>query len=439
MRAMSARASVQPQVGALLLLDSGPGFEIAVAERLLAERIRAVPRLRQRLVRPPPGAGGPVWLDDPGFEARRHVRRAQCPHPGDEQALLDLAAAVADEALPRDRPLWSATFVTGLSDGRVALLVVLHHVLVDGIGGLAVLGRLVDPEGPRPERSPQPFPRARPAYPLLVADAARAKVRALVRLPSALKGLRGSSAAGGGLHPPRAAPCSLLGRTGTRNRFAVVRVEVHRLHAAAHRCGGTVNDALLAAIAGALEALLERRGESIETLTFAVMVAARRSVTADELGNAAAPLLVSVPTGGDGAERLRRLAGTVRAVRPAAVGSPVLGVLGPLFRLLASAGLYHWYIGHQHRFHALVSNVAGPDRPLAVGGMPIDAIVPVSVGESGNVRVSFLALSYAGTLAVTVIADRDAVPELPELAAILQAELDALVGAAGSSSRVPNP
>jgi hypothetical protein len=124
---------------------------------------------------------------------------------------------------------------------------------------------------------------------------------------------------------------------------------------------------------------------------------------------------------------LRRIAGTVRAARSAAAASPMLGVLGPLFRLLAESGLYHWWFGHQHRFHSLVSNVPGPDRLLAFDGVPIDAIVPVSVGDRGNVTVSFLALSYAGTLTVTVIADRDAVPELRDLAAMLQAELDALV------------
>jgi len=428
MRAMSARSAVAPQLGALLLLDAGPGFDLPAAERLLAERVRAVPRLRQRLLRPPPGAGGALWLDDPGFDIRRHVRRLRCPDPADEQALLDLAASVTDRALPRDRPQWSASFVTGLSGGRVALLVVLHHVLVDGIGGLAVLGSLVDAGARDPLRPARPFPRPRPSYALLVADATSAKVRTLRRLPLAVRGLRGASAVGGGVHPPRAAPCSLLGRAGTRTRFAVVRADLRLLHAAAHRCGGTVNDALLAAIAGALEALLERRRESVDTLRFAIMVTARRSVSAEELGNAAAPLLVSVPTGGDGPERLRHIAGTVRVTRSAAAHSPMLGVLGPLFRLIAVAGLYHWFIGHQHRFHTLVSNVPGPDRPLSFAGAQIRAIVPVSVGESGNVTVSFLALSYAGTLTVTVIADRDAVPDLPDLAAALQAELDALVG-----------
>jgi hypothetical protein len=82
---------------------------------------------------------------------------------------------------------------------------------------------------------------------------------------------------------------------------------------------------------------------------------------------------------------------------------------GPLFRLLARAGLYRRYIEHQHRLHTLVSDVPGPHVRLAFDGAPIRAIVPVSVGDA-------------------VVADPEAVPDLRILAALLQAELDALVG-----------
>ena len=67
-----------------------------------------------------------------------------CPPPADDRALLDLAAAQLAEPMPRSRPLWSATFVTGLADGGTGLLVIMDHVLADGIAGLAVLGTLVD-------------------------------------------------------------------------------------------------------------------------------------------------------------------------------------------------------------------------------------------------------------------------------------------------------
>src|SRR6266496_5153636 len=153
-------------VGAVLTLGPGPGFSVAEARRLLSERVRAVPRLRQRLRRAPPGCGRPFWADDPAFDLRHHVRQLPCPPPGDERALLAVAAAVTGEPLPRSRPLWSATFVTGLADGGTGLVIVMNHVLADGIGGLAVLTTLVDEAPALPPTTveaggfPAPAPRA---------------------------------------------------------------------------------------------------------------------------------------------------------------------------------------------------------------------------------------------------------------------------------------
>ncbi len=90
-------------IGAVLVLGAAPGFTVDEARRVLGERIRAVPRLRQRLYRAPPGCGRPYWADDPGFDINEHVRQVCCPPPGDERALLDLAAAQFREPLPRSR------------------------------------------------------------------------------------------------------------------------------------------------------------------------------------------------------------------------------------------------------------------------------------------------------------------------------------------------
>ncbi len=144
MMALVSAASAGPmQVGAVVVLGAGPGSGPAVAEALIADRVRAVPRLRQRLLRTPPGCGRPIWVDDAGFDIRRHLRRISCPPPGDEQALLDLAARVITARLPRSRPLWAAAIVTGLAaDGKLALIVTFHHVLADGIILAAVTGAL---------------------------------------------------------------------------------------------------------------------------------------------------------------------------------------------------------------------------------------------------------------------------------------------------------
>lgn len=211
-------------VGAVLVLGTGPGFSVQEAQQLLGERVRDVPRLRQRLRRAPPGSGRPFWADDPAFDLRHHVRRLPCPPPGDERALLDVAAAVTREPLPLSlslslsRPLWSATFVTGLTDHGTGLVIVMNHVLADGIGGLAVLARLVDemaglpPGNPERARFPVPAPRAR----ALAADAWARGARSLAHLARSLRTIRQGLAELGGARPPRRLP--VISLTAPRGR-----------------------------------------------------------------------------------------------------------------------------------------------------------------------------------------------------------------------------
>jgi hypothetical protein len=220
--------------------------------------------------------------------------------------------------------------------------------------------------------------------------------------------------------------CSILRPVGPRRRFAVARAELAGLRTTAHRHGGTVNDVLLTAVAGALHTMLKRRGEPIRAFRIAVMVAGRRVASADILGNRVAPLLVGVPGAGAPAERLTQIAGTVRAERVSTAGQLPATVPQPLLRVLAATGLYRLYMNHQRRLHTLVSNVHGPDRPLTFADAPIAAVIPISVAEAGNLTVTFVALSYAGTLTVTIITDPDRVPDLPVLTVALQTELDAL-------------
>jgi WS/DGAT/MGAT family acyltransferase len=430
MRAVESWGGLPEQLGALFLLDPAAASDPARLGRVVAERAARVPRLRQRLVRAPLGAGRPLWIDDPDFEPARHVRYIRCPQPGDEQALLDVAAAVACDPLPADRPLWSAALVTGLAGGGIGLVFVTHHALLDGIGGLAVLASLAD--GTPPGTGGGSCPRPRPSYARLVADAWSARLRAVAALPALRHALRRPLAAAGGIHPARVGACSLLTPTGPRRRLAVARVALGPLRDTAHRAGGTVNDVLLVAVAGALHTLLEHRGESVDPFVLSVMVSARRSAAVTSLGNAALPLRVPVPGDGDPRERLTRIAGRVRAGRPAVAGPSLMALMGPAFRTLATLGVLRWYMDHQRRTHTLVSNVPGPGRPITIGGVPVRGIVPVAVGNAGNLAVTFLALSYAGTLTVTVIADPDAVPDLPVLVAALQEQLDGLSAPAAS-------
>jgi diacylglycerol O-acyltransferase / wax synthase len=431
MQVAAAVGPAAPHIGAVLVLSGGPAFSVERARRLLGERICAVPRLRQRLHRAPPGCGRPFWADDPAFDVRYHIRQVACPGPGDERALLDAAAEVIAEPLPRSRPLWSATFVTGLTDGGTGLVIVMDHVLADGISGLAILARLMDETTSPGSGAPAPFPAPAPTVRALAADAAADRVARVTHLADSVRTLRrGLSELGAARPPRRLHPTSFNRPTGSRRRLDVVAADLGAIRELGHTCGGTVNDVILAAVAGAVRALLASRGEKLDLVTASVPVSARQSDTAGLLGNQVGAMPVTLRATGSLADRVTQAAAVTRERKQATRGASV-ALLGPLFRLLAAAGLGHWFANHQRLVHTFVTNVRGPGEPLTFAGAPLRAVLPVPY-TTGNVCVTFAALSYAGTLWLTVLSDPALVPDVAELTAALRREL-------GATARVAAP
>ena len=413
-----------PQQFAVILMLEGPdGLSLQHVRQLIGDRILAVPRLRQRLIKVPPGCGRPVWIDDLDFYIERHVRVVPCQSPGDERALLDTALSVIMEPLPRRAPLWSVALITDLAGGAAAVVVVLHHVIADGLGGLNVLAAFLDPGAPP---AAVPFPRSAPTVSSLARDAWVMRFHSVRQAAGSWRLLRRSMSAGGGFRPDPAVPCSLLQRTGPRRKMAVIRLDRAQLATAAHRYRATTNDALLVGVAAALHKALASRGESVDPIAIAVPVSGRRPGGESGVGNLVSPMLVSVPTSGALAERLAQVDGAVRAHKQAATGPPPIAILGALFRLLARLGAYRFYMNRQQRFHTLVTHVRGPAERVTLGGHKITAAIPVAVGEDGNTPIAFEALSYAGVLTITVIADPDHGPDFDDLAHRLQTELKSI-------------
>jgi WS/DGAT/MGAT family acyltransferase len=432
MQQASGRGSAPMQVGGVLVLRGCPEPERVRAA--LAERIRAVPRLRRRLISAPFGAGRPVWVDDPAFDIDAHVRVVRCPAPGGDAELLAIAADLLTHALPRDRPLWSATFVDGLADGRSALVVMFDHVLADGIGGLFVLSQLVDGLTPAPDSG---FPATPPQRAELFADALRSRIRAVRRLPAVPRML---AAAWAELAPSvhvRAPQTSLNQPTGPDRQLGVARTDLDSVRRIAHAYGGTINDVVLAAVTGALHDLLDGRGESIDSLVVSIPVSSRRKTADGRLGNAVGVLPIELPAAGDPAYRLDRIARIVRDRKTDAPGASSL-VLAPVLRMLAAAGLFDRYVTHQRRINTLVTNVRGPGEPLTFLGVPIAEIIPVTT-TTGNVTVSFAVFSYAGRLTVSVVADPVGCPDLPTLVCLLQNELRQAGAGCGGAARPVRP
>lgn len=409
--------SAPQHVAALLRLERA--VDPARVREVLSARLPAVPRLRQRLTRAPLGGGRPVWVDDPSFDIRRHFAVRDCPADGDQGALLEVAAAAATAPLPRDHPLWSVTVVTGLKDGSMALLLVLHHVLADGIGGLAALASLVDGAPPAPART---FPASAPTSTALRIDANRRRIQTLASLPRTAQLVRAAAAELQlGTHR-RPSVCSLNRPIGPRRRLAVTSVPLTELVGLAHHHQATINDVLLTAVAGALTAVLRDRGESVESFVISVAVSGRRDASSTELGNQVGVIPVQVPTRGRPCDRLAAVAASTQAARR----SPGRGASAPLlafgFRLLARVGAFAFFVNHQRLVTTFLTNLRGPITPMTLDGARVTEIIPIS-SISGNITVAFAALSYAGTLTVTVIADPDHCPDLPRIATALRDEL----------------
>jgi hypothetical protein len=391
------RPSAPEQFAVVLIL--GPGLDVAEGARVLGERVRRIPRLRQRLVH---ARGRAFWVSDPVFDPARHVYKLRCRLPGNERAVLEAAMPEIKRWLRRDRPLWRAVFVTGLEEDCTALVLVVHHALVDGIGGLAVLRGLLDQQEGAEESTPGPVGDDRGWW----------------------RSLRDAMAAGGGLFPGRIPPNSLLRPTGRRRRAAAVHADLAAVHDAAHRSGATVNAAVLVAVAEALRRLLAHRGERVTEIRVGVPVAGERRGT----GNAVSPLLLPVPVTGPRGDRMARVTAATRAGRRRATGPAPISLLGGAFRLFAATGGYRWYMNHQRRLHIVISCLRGPDRPVHLAGVPVRSMIPVVPGGASNLTLSCQALSYAGSLTVTSVADPVHCADFDFFARHLQNELDLMSG-----------
>lgn len=385
----------------VLVLDATRGIDAGRVASVLRDRASLVPRLGQRLLAP--RGARPCWVDD-DLDAHHHVVTAACPAPGDGDALLDLAARVLVTPLPRDRPLWRV-HVTPLADGGVGVVVVLHHVVADGLAGLALLSRLADPPGDVGIRSA-------PSRAGTVASTGRRGPVASAPAPRLLA------------RRPWAPRTSLNAPTGARRSIRTAVADLEAVRRTAHRHGGSVNDVLLVATTGALARALDDRGEHPGHLVVSVPVARRHADAAGRLGNAVGVMPVRVPLTGSAGDRLVAVARTT-STRKHRTGGPSVPLLDLGFRGLAAASLFRGLVEHQRLVNTFLSNLRGPDTSLTLAGARIRRLVPVTT-TAGNVSVAFAALSYAGTLEVTVVTDPDVAGPADALAAHLQACLHGL-------------
>ena len=317
-------AHAPAHVATVDIFDAQPdGLDYERLIALIRERIAYVPRYRQRVRDVPARLAAPVWVDDESFDLTFHVRRSALPRPGTLEQLREFVGRVVARRMDRSRPLWEMYVVEGLEGDRFAVVAKTHLTLVDGVDnvdiGQVLLDARPEPELATPESwRPVPEPGAAELVagalwesandPLLaVAERAgcrhqRPRCRGRGGRGGRRSGLHGGRAGRGrpaGKPPPVQVPA--VGVVSEQRRVALVSVPLAELKAVRDEHDHTINDVILAAVAGALRSWLLTRGESVPNgreLTALVPM----SVTEDDgeptsLGSQVAPHLQPLPIG----------------------------------------------------------------------------------------------------------------------------------------------
>ncbi len=424
-------------VAAVVLFEAGElatgegGIDIDRIRAHIASKLQYIPRYRQRLAYVPVNRS-PVWVDDAEFNFDYHVRHTSLPRPGSDEQLKRLAGRIVSQQLDRSKPLWELWIVEGMDDDRFAIIAKIHHCMIDGIAGVDLTTILLNVVPTSEIEEPADWePRPAPdGTELAVAEIARSLGGVVDGLGSARELVKsGRDAANWFLHRAvavtsslrsgwlsQADPTPLNGPIGPNRRFDWTMVELARVKAIKNELGGSVNDVVLAVVAGAIRHYLEAHKEfSAEKLEFRVMapVSVRKPSQRGTLGNQVAMWLVTLPVGeADPVKRLRIIEAETKHLKRTdqALGAATLVDLsrGTPIPLLSLASRM---VGPAIRpFNMTVTNVPGPQFPMYLLEAKMIAnfpIVPLWAQHGAGIAL----FSYDGKLLWGVQSDYDTVPD----------------------------
>ena len=444
---------VHMHVAAVLVCDAAPltrtdgGLDIERIRASVESRLHEIPRYRQRLAWIPV-EHHPVWVDDASFNIQYHVRHVGLPQPGDERQLKRLVGLISSQKFDPSKPLWEIWVIEGVEGHRFAAVARSHHCMVDGIAGVGVLRALLATEpaaapGPARRWRPRPPPsgarlltdamlrRAREPFELV--DAAR---RALASPAPALRSARdavlGLGESFATMRPAAATPINPA-HIGPHRRVDWVRFDLDELKQVRRRLGGTINDVVLATVAGAMRRYLRAHRAKLDGEFRAMCPVSVRTAGSDgAFGNRVVMLLVPLPLDErDPRRRLARVIATTSALKESKIGqgSELIEEVADL----TTTSLVTETIRLATRlrtFNMVVTNVPGPQVPLFLLDAPVLATYPL-VPLYENQALGLALLSYAGALFVGLSCDWDRVRDLHDVARALADSFEELRKAAG--------
>jgi diacylglycerol O-acyltransferase / wax synthase len=419
--------NVSLAIGGIAIIDgSVPNHE--EFKDILAERIHAIPRCTQMLRTQPFDLGAPQWVDDPGFDLSHHVRRVAVPQPGDDTELFRVVADVLERRLDRDRPLWECWVIEGLKGNRWAILMKIHHCVVDGISAARILTRLCDdidgdafavPGGANRRAAkkhlkpvPDPEPRSNPLGNLWrtatgITDAANRTVNGAVEIATGL--LRPSPGS------------SLVGPVTAMRRYRAVRVPLADVEQVCRKFDVTINDVALAAITEGFRSVLLNRGEvpQPDSLRTLVPVSVRSPDALEKPGNRLSVMLPYLPVDQDDPiQQLRAVHSRLSRAKQGGqrqAGNVAVSAAGYVPFMLSSWAIRFFTRLPQRGIVTLATNVPGPRRRLEMMGRNVARLLPIPpIGM--QLRTGIAVLSYADDLVFGITADYAVGADIDELA-----------------------
>lgn len=425
------------------------GIDIQKIMHYVESRLHKLPRYRERLAYIPI-ENHPVWVDDERFNLHYHVRHTSLPRPGTERQLKRLCARIMSQQLDRGKPLWEMWVVEGLEGDRAAVITKVHHCMIDGLSGVDLLATLLAGAPESEVREPARWiPRPTPTQGELLRDEVAARLRAplglLARLATEPRAVLASVRAGvpavadvlrGMSHVGSETP--LNRPIGPHRRFDWLTLEIAAMREIRERLGGSLNDVVLAIVAGAVRRFLIQRNVDLRGIDFRafVPVNVRPPEERGSLGNRVAGWIIDLPLAEvDPRRRLERICKSTDVAKRSrqARGSEILteaaewtgpGVVSLLARMAESA----------LPFNLVVTNVPGPPQPLyLLGARMLEAypMVPLFVNQGLGVAL----FSNAGKLFWGFNADWDVVPDLHEFVEAIAASFEELHALPAGSSR----
>lgn len=437
------------------------GYSFDTVRSMIESRLPRIPTFRRRLVKVPFNLHHPVWVEDPDFDLDYHVRRVAAPSPGGIHELCEVASDFTSRQLDRSRPLWEMWIVEGLEHEHIGVLAKVHHSTIDGVSGAEMMVELFDLERNPPPAEPDRAERTPERIPTdieLVAYAANSIARQPARLVRTVESTARSvvdlvrarrDRDGPGMATPFTAPrTSFNGAITSHRSVAVANLSLEDIKQVKRTFGTTVNDVVLALCSGALRRYLDRRSELPETSLISVVpVSVRSGGDGAEGSNQVSAMFTSLATDiKDPVERLRAIAESTKGAKEEhkAIGADMLQdwaeFAAPAVFARASRLYSSMKLADRHRpIHNLViSNVPGPPFPLYLAGAKLAMLCPLGpVMEGAGLNVTVL--SYMDSIDVGLIACRELIPDLWDLAGDFVEAMEELKKAAAGAATATTP